>query len=84
MADQRTPTTPNQQSPYGPFVEEIDYDEIEHIEVSCPDDKIESGSLIDFSPMISGDREGGVRDCVQGKMAQQLCGREIHRAGERT
>lgn len=33
MADQRPTMTPNQH-PYSPFVEEIDYNEIEHIDVS--------------------------------------------------
>lgn len=33
MADQRPATTPDK-LPYSPFVEEIDYNEIEHIDVS--------------------------------------------------
>lgn len=33
MADQRPATTPDK-PPYSPFVEEIDYNEIEHIDVS--------------------------------------------------
>lgn len=79
MADQRPAMTPDQLL-YTPFVEEIDYNEIEHIDVSRTIDHI-TWFPIDFHQFlntISDGRKGRIRDCVQGEVARQLCGREIH------
>lgn len=79
MADKRQSSTTNISHP---FVEEIDFNEIEHLQVIPFSSKAYGQSYV--SNNISDCWKGCFRDGVQSTMAKQFRGCQIHRTGIRT